>query len=38
MEDTTSSLKNNFILEFGLPRIPKLNSRERDIYCGITIL
>ena len=38
IEDTTSSLKKDFRLELGLPIIPKLDSREIDRYCGITIL
>ena len=38
IEDITSSLKNSFILKFGLPNIPKLNNKEREIYCGITRL
>ena len=33
-----SDSRDNFILEFGLPSIPKLNNNESTIYWGITIL
>tara|TARA_B100001250_G_scaffold147043_1_gene125900 strand:+ start:207 stop:482 length:276 start_codon:yes stop_codon:yes gene_type:complete len=36
--DTLVSSRNNLVLKFGFPIIPKLYIIEREIYCGRMIL